>query len=153
MNSELNREAKKETDSNNFYFLLVYYNDIVSTVLMSHGRFLPSCILFTSDFVSSWRPLVSHHDRENDGRHGGLEDPEQRQTQHLDEGEEVDFPEGDVPQVHQVRLVLGGHQQQLEAIHELQESRAARETRGQCAYAFTQYTQRQQVFLFPDESD
>lgn len=79
--------------------------------------------------------LSAHHDRENDGRHGGLEDPEQRQAQDLDEGEEVDLPEGDVPQVHQVGLVLGRHQQQLETIHELQESEAARETRGSVCLA------------------
>lgn len=85
--------------------------------------------------MQSCRALVSHHDRENDGRHGGLEDPEQRQAQDLDEGEEVDLPEGDVPQVHQVGLVLGRHQQQLETIHELQESEAARETQGSVCLA------------------
>lgn len=38
----------------------------------------------------SWAQWT-HHDWENDGRHGGLEDPEQGQAHHLDEGEEVDL--------------------------------------------------------------
>lgn len=38
-------------------------------------------ILFCSRAIScSHADLVSYHHRENDGRHGGLEDPEQRQT-------------------------------------------------------------------------
>lgn len=63
---------------------------------------------------------MSHHDREYDGSHSGLEDPEQSQAQDLDEGEEVDLSEGDVSQVDQVGLMLGRHQEQLETIHELQ---------------------------------
>lgn len=62
---------------------------------------------------------ISHHDREDDGSHSRLEDPEGGQAQALDEGEEVDASLGDVPQVDQVRLVLGRHQQQLQAVHEL----------------------------------
>lgn len=62
---------------------------------------------------------ISHHDREDDGGHSRLEDPEGGQAQALDEGEEVDASLGDVPQVDQVRLVLGWHQQQLQAVHEL----------------------------------
>lgn len=62
---------------------------------------------------------VPHHDREDDGGHGRLEDPEEGQTQALDEGEEVDASLGDVPQVDQVRLVLGRHQEQLQPVHEL----------------------------------
>lgn len=63
---------------------------------------------------------VFHHDGENDGSHGGLEDPEQCQAQDLDEGEEVDLPEGNVSQVNQVGLVLRRHQKQLQTIHKLQ---------------------------------
>ena len=62
---------------------------------------------------------LSHHDGEDDGSHGGLEDPEEGQTQALDEGEEVDASLGDVAQVDQVRLVLGRHQEQLQPVHEL----------------------------------
>lgn len=62
----------------------------------------------------------SHHDRENDGCHSRLEDPEHGQAQYLDEGEEVDLPEGDVTQVNQVWLVFSWHQEQLQTIHELQ---------------------------------
>lgn len=64
----------------------------------------------------------SHHDREDDGSHSRLEDPEEGQTQALDEGEEVDASLGDVPQVDQVRLVLGWHQQQLQTVHELKQA-------------------------------
>lgn len=60
-----------------------------------------------------------YHDREDNGSHCGLEDPEQSQTQALDEGEEVDASLGHVSQVDEVRLVFGWHQDQQEAIHEL----------------------------------
>lgn len=62
---------------------------------------------------------ISHHDREDDGSHGRLEDPEEGQTHRLDEGEEVDASLGDVPQVDQIRLVLGWHQEELQPVHEL----------------------------------
>lgn len=62
---------------------------------------------------------VSYHDGEYNSGHGGLEDPEQSQAEDLDEGEEVDLPEGDVSQVNQVRLMLRWHQKQLETIHKL----------------------------------
>ena len=62
---------------------------------------------------------IAHHDREDDGSHGRLEDPEEGQTHGLEEGEEVDASLGDVPQVDQVRLVLGWHQEELQAVHEL----------------------------------
>lgn len=62
---------------------------------------------------------MSHHDGEDDGGNSGLQDPQEGQAQGLDEGEEVDASLGDVPQVDQVGLVLGGHQEQLQAVHEL----------------------------------
>lgn len=68
---------------------------------------------------------VSHHDREDDGSHGGLEDPQESQAQGLDEGEEVDASLRHVPQVDQVWLVLGGHQEQLQAVHELKQANRA----------------------------
>lgn len=52
---------------------------------------------------------MSYHDREYDGGHGGLEDPQQSQAEDLDEGEEVDLPEGNVSQVNQVRLMFRRH--------------------------------------------
>lgn len=61
----------------------------------------------------------SNHDREDDGSHCRLEDPEEGQTQGLDESEEVDASLGDVSQVDQVRLVLGWHEEQLQAVHKL----------------------------------
>lgn len=66
---------------------------------------------------------VSYHDREYDGSHGGLEDPQQSQAEDLDEGEEVDLPEGDVSQVNQVGLMFRRHQKQLKTIHKLQKTR------------------------------
>lgn len=66
---------------------------------------------------------VAYHDREYDGSHSGLEDPEQCQTEHLHEGEQVHLPEGYVPQVDQVWLMLSWHQKQLQAVHELRISR------------------------------
>lgn len=65
---------------------------------------------------------VSYHDREYDGSHGGLEDPQQSQAEDLDEGEEVDLPEGNVSQVNQVGLMFRGHQKQLKTIHKLQKT-------------------------------
>lgn len=62
---------------------------------------------------------VSYHDREYDRSHGGLEDPEQSQAKDLKECEEMDLPERNVSQVHQVRLMLRRHQKQLQTIHKL----------------------------------
>lgn len=70
-----------------------------------------------------------HHDGEDDGSHGGLEDPEEGQTQALDEGEEVDASLWDVPQVDQVWLVLGRHQEQLQAVHELKQTKKREKAR------------------------
>lgn len=67
----------------------------------------------------------SYHDREYNGGHSGLKDPEQSQAKDLNEGEEVDLPEGNVSQVNQVRLMLCWHQKQFETIHELQTDRGA----------------------------
>lgn len=63
--------------------------------------------------------LVAHHNGEDDGSHCRLEDPQESQTQALDKGEEVDTSLGDVPQVDQVRLVFGWHQEQLQTVHKL----------------------------------
>lgn len=60
------------------------------THLMSFWQSLCVCVQLTS-------ASVSHHDREDDGSYCRLEDPEQGQTQALDEGEEVDASLGDVP--------------------------------------------------------
>lgn len=60
-----------------------------------------------------------YHHGEDDGGLGGLDDPEQDQAAELDDGEEVDFPQRDVPQVDEVRLVLGWHAEQLQPVKEL----------------------------------
>lgn len=66
---------------------------------------------------------VTYHDREDDGSHGGLEDPEQGQAHHLQEGEEVDPAQRDVAQVDEVGLVFQRHQEQLQTIHKLRRKR------------------------------
>lgn len=65
---------------------------------------------------------MSHHDREDDGSHSGLEDPQQSQAEDLDKGEEVNLPQGNVSQVNQVWLMFCGHQKKFKTIHKLQKS-------------------------------
>lgn len=94
------------------FFLLVFlWNDVVQVAEVVLGEHVVHGLAHCNQ--------GQDHDREDDGRHGGLEDPEQGQTKALDEGEEVDASLGDVAQVDQVRLVLGGHQHQQQAVHEL----------------------------------
>lgn len=62
---------------------------------------------------------MTDHDGKDDGCHSGLEDPEERQAEHLDKGEEMDLPQWDMPQVDQVWLVFGGHEEQLESVYKL----------------------------------
>lgn len=71
---------------------------------------------------------VTNHNGENNGSHSGLEDPEERQTKQLDESEEMDLPQWDVPQVDQVRLVFGRHEEQLEPVHKLREKKQQQHT-------------------------
>lgn len=59
----------------------------------------------------SLEAVAAHHNGEDDSSHSRFEDPEESQTQALDEGEEVDTSLGNMPQVDQVRLVLGWHQE------------------------------------------
>lgn len=66
-------------------------------------------------------PRPPYHDREDDGGHRGLEDPEHRQAEYLHQREEVDPAQGHVPQEGVVRLVLGRHQEELAAFPELAE--------------------------------
>lgn len=60
-----------------------------------------------------------YHDRENDGSHGGFEDPEHGQADDLHQCEEVDAAQRNVPQEDVVRLVLGWHEEELAAVPEL----------------------------------
>ncbi len=64
----------------------------------------------------------SHHDREDDGGHSGLEDPEDGQTCDLHQSEEVHAPQRDVTQEHEIWLVLGWHEEQLHPLPELNET-------------------------------
>lgn len=65
-------------------------------------------------------PVLSHHHGEDDGGGGDLDDPEDDEAGQLDHGEDVDLPERHVAQVDEVRLVLVGHAEQLDAVEELQ---------------------------------
>lgn len=73
---------------------------------------------------SQWagEPMPPYHDREDDGGHRGLEDPEHRQAEDLYQSEEVDPAQGHVPQEGVVWLVLGRHEEELAAFPELAES-------------------------------
>ena len=70
-----------------------------------------------------------YHHGEDDGGGGGLDDPEQHQTGELCQREEVHLPQGDVPQVDEVRLVLSRHPEELQTVEELGE-RGGREGGG-----------------------
>lgn len=96
-------------------------------------------------------PATSHHDGEDDGSHSGLEDPEEGQTQALDEGEEVDASLGDVPQVDQVRLVLGRHQKELQAIHELTQTNRADQTGDAAVNSWTRFACTTVVFACKEQ--
>lgn len=56
--------------------------------------------------VQDVKESITYHDREYDSSHSGLEDPEEGQAHHLQEGEEVDPAQRDVAQVDKVRLVF-----------------------------------------------
>lgn len=52
----------------------------------------------------------THHYWENDGEEGGLEDPEDSQTDYLDQGEQMDASQRNMTQEGEVWLVFGWHQ-------------------------------------------
>lgn len=68
--------------------------------------------------------FYAHHDWEDDGKECGFEDPEDSQTDQLDEGEQMDPPERHMPQEGEVWLVLGWHQVELDALPELDQERS-----------------------------
>lgn len=67
--------------------------------------------------------MFANHHGEDDGIIGGLDDPEHDQAAELDDGEEVDLPQGNVSQVDEVWLVLGWHTKQLQTVKELMSNR------------------------------
>lgn len=68
--------------------------------------------------------FYTHHHREDDGEKGGFEDPEDGQTDQLDEGEQMHPSQRHVPQEGEVWLVLGWHQVELDALPELDHGRS-----------------------------
>lgn len=68
--------------------------------------------------------IFTHHNREDDGQEGGLQDPKNSQTCDLDQREEVHLPQWNVTEVGEVGLVLGGHQIQFDSVPELQRMRS-----------------------------
>lgn len=99
------------------HFLALHMEDVPLAILAPSRR---KALARESLSIKGCDGAPAHHDGEDDGGHGGLEHPEEGQAQGLDEGEEVDAALGHVAQVDQVRLVLGGHQQQLQTVHELE---------------------------------
>lgn len=71
------------------------------------------------------RCFSTDHDGEDNGHEGGFEDPEDSQAGNLDQCEEMDPPQGDVAEVGEVRLVLRGHQVELDPIPELSRKQEA----------------------------
>lgn len=71
---------------------------------------------FTGGYGRAWKGAgcdrrdvkerVAYHDGEYDSSHGRLEDPEEGQAHHLQEGEQMDPAQRDVAQVDKVRLVF-----------------------------------------------
>lgn len=62
----------------------------------------------------------SYHHGEADGDDlDCLDDPQNDQTQHLDDSEDVDPPERHVTHVRKIGLVLDGLDEQEEAVHQL----------------------------------
>lgn len=64
---------------------------------------------------------MSHHHGEDNGGGRGLDGPEDDEAGQLHHGEDVDFPQRDVAQVDQVRLVFGGHAEQFDPVEQLQD--------------------------------
>lgn len=64
--------------------------------------------------------MRTNHHGKNNGSFGGLDEPEQDQTSELDDGEEVDLPQGYVSEIDEVWLVLGWHAEKCEAVKELE---------------------------------
>lgn len=61
-----------------------------------------------------------YHHGKDDGSSGGLDDPEENQTAELDDGEQMNLSEGNVPQVNEVWLVFSRHPEQSQTIKKLQ---------------------------------
>lgn len=68
----------------------------------------------------------TYHYWEDDGQEGGLQDPEDGQTDDLDDGEKMDASQRNVTQEGEVRLVFGWHQIQLHTLPELKHKDAER---------------------------
>lgn len=60
-----------------------------------------------------------YHHGKDDGSSGGLDDPEENQTAELDDGEQMNLSEWNVPQVNEVWLVFSRHPEQPQTIKKL----------------------------------
>lgn len=90
--------------------------------------------------------MWTYHDREDEGGNRCLDDPEDDETHKLDESEEVDSLDADISQVSVVRLVLGRHEKQLDAIHKLSGKQSEKGTVRRKAFRFD-VSRRFQTFL------
>lgn len=60
-----------------------------------------------------------YHHRKHDGSTGCLNDPEEHQATELDDGEQVNLAERNMPQVDEVWLVFRWHPKQPQPVKEL----------------------------------
>ena len=94
-----------------FFFLSIFLF-IYSIVLSLSIFFLSILILFFF--------LSTHHHGEADGDDlNGFDHPQDCQTEDLDDGEDVDPPQGHVTHVWKIGLVLDGLDEEEEAINQL----------------------------------
>lgn len=82
--------------------------------------------VWTDLFITVYQDSINgkrdtHHYWEDDGEEGGLQDPEDSQTDDLNEGEKMDASQRNVTQEGEVRLVFGRHQIQLDPLPELEQ--------------------------------
>lgn len=87
--------------------------------------------VWTDLFIAVYQDLINgktdtHHYWEDDGEEGGLQDPEDSQTDDLNEGEKMDASQRNVTQEGEVRLVFGRHQIQLDPLPELEQKNTIR---------------------------
>lgn len=96
-----------------FFFLSIFLSIYFSLYLLSLSIFFLS-ILFLFFFLST------HHHGEADGDDlDSFDHPQDRQTEDLDDGEDVDPPQGHVTHVRKIGLVLNGLDEEEEAINQL----------------------------------
>lgn len=80
-----------------------------------------------SDFTLKSPPqtlysIGPYHHGEYDGGGGRLDDPQQYETGELCDGEQVNFPQRNMPKVDEIWLMFCRHAEQLQTVEELKQS-------------------------------